>query len=193
MERDYTQDRRIHRSRRWGMAAGFLALAGAAAAAPPSAPAGTPTAPVFEEDASCVGRPGTAHVHVTVENLRSAEGQVTLTLYADDSRKFLRRKGSLYVRRVPARAPSTPICFLIPQPGTYAVAIYHDANANGKIDRGGFLGLPTEGFGFSNNASTLFGLPMFSSVRIRLTEGSTMKIRLRYLRPGELPLQHSER
>jgi uncharacterized protein (DUF2141 family) len=36
-------------------------------------------------------------------------------------------------------------------PGTYAIATFHDENANGKLDKGVF-GAPTEGFGFSNGA-----------------------------------------
>ena len=44
------------------------------------------------------------------------------------------------------------------RPGTYAVAIYHDENGNKKFDKN-FFGLPTEGFGFSNNPGILFGPP----------------------------------
>ncbi len=35
--------------------------------------------------------------------------------------------------------------------GAYAVAVMHDENNNAKLDTN-FLGIPTEGFGFSNNA-----------------------------------------
>ena len=48
-------------------------------------------------------------------------------------------------------------------PGTYAVAVYHDENDNHHFDRT-LLGLPAEGYGFSNNVKPLFGLPSFASV-----------------------------
>jgi uncharacterized protein (DUF2141 family) len=35
-------------------------------------------------------------------------------------------------------------------PGTYAVAVFHDENANGKLDKN-FLGIPREGYGASHN------------------------------------------
>lgn len=157
-----------------------LLLAGALALAPDPALA-------YEEDANCVGKPGTVKANLTVEGLKSDAGLVALTVYHDDSRRFLRKRGSHYVRWVEAKYPQTPICFILPQPGIYALAVYHDANANRKLDRSG-LGPPTEGFGFSNNASTLLGLPSFASVRIRMAEGSTTRIRLRYLRKDEVPV-----
>lgn len=137
-----------------------------------------------DEDGGCVGKPSNMRAYVTVENVRSGSGEMTITLYPDVAGRFLRRKGSLYVRRVPAQTPRTRICFLIPAAGIYAIGIYHDENGNGRIDRTG-IGLPSEGYGFSNNASTMFGLPSFSAVRIRLNAGSETRITLRYLRGDE--------
>ena len=74
--------------------------------------------------------------------------------------------------------PGTVI--FLPAPGTYALAVYHDANANRHIDRSG-IGLPEEGYGFSNNAPALFGLPSFGRVRLQVPRtGMTTSIRLRY-------------
>ena len=168
------------RSARQQCSLAALTLAGLLALAPNPALA-------YEEDADCVGKPGTAKVILTVEGVRSASGLIALTVYPDDRSRFLRKKGSHYVRRVDARAPETRICFIVPQPGIYGIAVYHDANANQKLARSG-IGPPTEGFGFSNNASTLLGLPSFSAVRIRLNDGSAMRIRLRYLKKGEVPM-----
>lgn len=47
-------------------------------------------------------------------------------------------------------------------PGTYALAVIHDENMNGKIDTNS-LGIPTEGYGFSNDAKALLGTPSFSA------------------------------
>lgn len=47
-------------------------------------------------------------------------------------------------------------------PGTYALAVVHDENMNGKLDTN-WLGIPTEGYGFSNNAKALLGAPSFSA------------------------------
>ena len=45
-------------------------------------------------------------------------------------------------------------------PGTYALAVVHDENMNGKLDTH-LPGIPREGYGFSNDASALLGPPSF--------------------------------
>lgn len=47
-------------------------------------------------------------------------------------------------------------------PGKYALAVIHDENMNGKLDVD-WLGVPTEGYGFSNDAIALLGPPSFSA------------------------------
>ncbi len=49
-------------------------------------------------------------------------------------------------------------------PGTYALAVIHDENMNGKLDTN-WLGIPIEGYGFSNDAKGLFGAPSHSAAR----------------------------
>ena len=46
-------------------------------------------------------------------------------------------------------------------PGTYALAVVHDENMNGKLDAN-WLGRPKEGYGFSNDAKSLLSAPSFS-------------------------------
>jgi uncharacterized protein (DUF2141 family) len=47
-------------------------------------------------------------------------------------------------------------------PGTYAMAVVHDENMNGKLDTN-WAGVPTEGYGFSNNAKGVLGAPSFEA------------------------------
>ncbi|WP_211483697.1 DUF2141 domain-containing protein [Azotobacter chroococcum] len=51
----------------------------------------------------------------------------------------------------------------IPQ-GTYALAVIHDENMNGKLDTNR-LGAPTEGYGFSNDAKAFLKAPSFGAAR----------------------------
>ena len=128
----------------------------------------------------CTGPASATWLKVAVEGVRSAQGLIAITLYADDSARFLVRHGSLYVGRVHAVAGTTEGCIYVPSPGTYAVAIYHDVNANEKFDRNA-LGLPSEAYGFSNNPHTFFGLPSFRSVRLKVEHsGQSTQIRLHY-------------
>ena len=55
----------------------------------------------------------------------------------------------------------------------------HNCFACGSLNRNG-LGIPTEAFGFSNNPSTVAGLPAFRSVRLNVPKaGLTTRIQLR--------------
>lgn len=152
----------------------LLLLAGPSVAVASTTPVARPA------PADCTGPVSDTWIDVAVEGVRSATGLVAITLYADNPRKFLVRHGSLYVGRVPARAGTTTGCIYVPKPGIYAIAIYHDENADQGFDRTG-LGLPAEGFGFANNPSTLAGLPRFQSVRLAIPRsGLLTRVRLRY-------------
>ena len=148
--------------------------------APAQARAQAPRTPAIPAPAGCTGPASATWIKVVTEGVRNGSGLVAITLYADDSSRFLVRHGSLYVGRVKAVAGTTEACIFVPRPGIYALAIYHDENANQKFDRTN-LGLPAEGYGFSNNASTLLGLPAFDSVRLNIPHsGMTSHIRLKY-------------
>ena len=68
----------------------------------------------------------------------------------------------------------------VPGPGTYAVSVLHDANANGRADT--TLGIPREGFAFSRNPPIRFGPPSFAATAVELEPGLTREtLRLRYL------------
>lgn len=48
--------------------------------------------------------------------------------------------------------------------GYYAIKVFHDENRDGEIDTN-FLGVPTEDYGYSNNASAWFGPPSWESAK----------------------------
>jgi len=129
----------------------------------------------------CEGRLGGGTVKLTVEtvNLRAPEGEVAVTVYPDDVRRFLARGGKLARVRTPAVSPVTRACFWLP-PGHYAVAVYHDQDGDHDFARDG-LGRPIEGFGFSNDAPARLGLPAFADVRFQLPPGGrTIRVKMRY-------------
>ena len=51
--------------------------------------------------------------------------------------------------------------------GDYGVSLYHDENANGKMDKNA-MGIPREAYGFSNNAKGFFGKPKYEDVMFQL-------------------------
>ncbi len=128
----------------------------------------------------CAGPPSSTWLSLTVEGLRSNNGYVVMTVYVDDSRRFLVKHGSIEVGRVKVEPGITHGCVFLPHPGTFAIALYHDENSNEKFDRSG-LGLPKEGWGFTNNPHTFFGLPSFNSVRMNVQKtGLATRIQMKY-------------
>ena len=61
---------------------------------------------------------------------------------------------------------------------SYALAIYHDENKNGKLDKNLF-GAPTEAYGFSNNARETFSAPSFESAKVVLDRVKKCQIRIK--------------
>lgn len=158
-----------------------LSIAAAAALAAPAALAPASAEPLGAPP-NCVGDlTGKGWLNVEVSGVRNGNGIVAITIYdGNRSDKFLRSRGSLDVVRVPAVAGKTRACVKLPANGVYALAVYHDEDASRKLNRSG-LGLPTEGFGFSNNPRTVASLPTFSSVRLNVPKpGLTTRVSLTY-------------
>jgi uncharacterized protein (DUF2141 family) len=121
-----------------------------------------------------------SRLHVLVTGAHRVAGNVTFTLYGEDPSRFLAHHGSVALQRVTLTGSTAEACFALSAPGTYAVAVYHDENDNHRLDRT-LLGLPAEGYGFSNNVTPLLGLPSFGSVRLRIGPGDTrITIKLLY-------------
>ena len=132
--------------------------------------------------AACEGAPAGTRLLIEVTHVRAAAGKMVMTVYPDVPARFLAPRGKLARVRLPARAPVTGGCFELPGPGRYAVAVYHDSNGNDRFDRT-LVGLPAEGYGFSNDAPTATGLPPFEAVRFAVKAGeTTVRIALRYPR-----------
>ena len=132
--------------------------------------------------AHCVGDlSGKGWLNVEVTGVRNSNGLMAITIYDGNRQdRFLRSKGSLDVVRVPAQEGTTRACVKLPANGIYALAVYHDEDASRKLNRSG-LGMPTEGFGFSNNPPTIASLPAFSAVRLNVPRnGLTTRISLKY-------------
>lgn len=62
--------------------------------------------------------------------------------------------------------------------GEYAIAVYHDENSDFELNTGA-LGIPKEGFGFSNNPRILFGAPKYKKVKFRLKENESKKMEIK--------------
>ena len=120
-------------------------------------------------------------IHVDVEGLRSDRGQVLCALFSSAA-DFPKKADKAVAHAKSEIVGGHATCeFQGVPPGTYAIAVFHDENSNGKLDTN-FMGIPREGVGASNNAKGHFGPPKFSAAAFQLSDGQTnMKIRINYL------------
>jgi uncharacterized protein (DUF2141 family) len=123
----------------------------------------------FAQSTSCPG------IHVQILNIRNSAGTIDCALF-DSPVGFpvevLRSATNVMVMKV--RNTQARCDFEDIPPGTYALAVIHDENSNGKLDTN-WLGLPTEGYGFSKAAKGLLGAPSFSAASFRY-EGHTLHL-----------------
>ncbi|MES2702234.1 MAG: DUF2141 domain-containing protein [Bacteroidota bacterium] len=113
-------------------------------------------------------------VTVEVVNLKNSKGVVLVSLF-NDSKSFPKEatkavgKGKVEIQNGKATISFSNLPF-----GTYAAAILHDENSNLKMDFN-MVGMPKEGYGFSNDAKGKLGPPAFDKAAVQLQQ-EQMKI-----------------
>jgi uncharacterized protein (DUF2141 family) len=125
----------------------------------------------------CFGAGG-SELRVAIDGVASSSGTLMIGLY--DSEEHFRsavanagkpeslndrsRLVGIATRAVPG---TQSVVFTDLKPGTYAVIVFHDENDNGKVDMNPW-GIPTEGYGFSNNAERFLAMPSFKDAAVIL-------------------------
>ena len=102
-------------------------------------------------------------IHVKILNIRNNNGPVACALFESPDgfpTEYLHFATNIMVIKV--RDKQARCDFLDVPPGTYALAVVHDENMNSKLDTN-WLGVPTEGYGFSNDAEAMLSAPSFSA------------------------------
>ena len=139
-----------------------LALVVALASPVAIGPAAIATAVAQEASAVPVAaRAGGRRVVVVMTNLRSARGQVLGGLYTNP-RMWLREGHAEAECTAPIRGGRAECVFENVTTARFAFAGMHDEDSDRQLDRD-VLGLPQEGYAFSNDAREPFGPPSFAA------------------------------
>jgi uncharacterized protein (DUF2141 family) len=128
-----------------------------------------------------VAAPGPpARVAVNVATFRNTSGVLACRLYASGE-GFPMSPGGGVEQRVPITGKAARCTFEGVTQGTYAVAVVHDENDNGKLDTN-FFGAPTEGYGVSNNHTYAFSAPEWEESKFEVSPSKDvgLGIALRY-------------
>ena len=131
--------------------------------------------------APAIAQPSAPTYNVTVEidGLRDAKGVVRLCMTADRAAFPQCKKGSAMTGTVNASKATVRYTFHNVPAGTYAIAAFHDANRNGKMDR--MMAMPTEGFAFSENPPMRPRAPRFDEADFAVAGPKIEKLRVRYI------------
>ncbi len=121
-------------------------------------------------------------IKVNITNLKNNKGFVLISLfkegvgYPDKPEKAFRKV------KISIAANKASVIFNSLPSGSYAIAILHDENDDQKMNTN-ILGLPKEGYAFSNNATATFGPPRYSKASFKHTAGTTttLTIKTKYL------------
>jgi uncharacterized protein (DUF2141 family) len=118
-----------------------------------------------------------AELDVTVTDIRAQQGSLMIAVvdsaaaWDDQAKPVAASQRKMPAAQETFHFPNLP-------PGTYAVKVMHDANDNGKLDTN-FMGMPIEGYGFSNNP-TVLRKPTFDEARFELgAANSSITLHLR--------------
>ncbi len=124
--------------------------------------------------------PMQVRLQVSVSFMRTTKGRIVITVYPDAQKGFLKGADKLAEQSLPVSLPVTHACFVMPAPGYYAVALFGDVNDNDHFDLT-VLGIPAEGYGFSNNPHLVFGPPKIGKVRFPAHIGDNqIDVRMQY-------------
>jgi uncharacterized protein (DUF2141 family) len=133
---------------------------------------------VFVHLLAASAQQATSTLEVDVDGLRNSRGVIQACL-TQDRASFPDCGADPRAIRQTIKVSSPRLVFRTP-PGNYAITLFHDENANDRLDT--LFGIPKEGFGFSRNPVVRFRAPRYDNVNIQLGPGLTrMRIRLQYL------------
>lgn len=111
-------------------------------------------------EACAAGAPGPA-VLVQVGGFKDRAGNLRVELYPAVDEDFiapgskLRAEGKVF-QRIDVPTPQSgngEVCVVLPAPGSYAIVVLHDRNANGRLDAF------SDGYGFANNPRLGYSKP----------------------------------
>lgn len=123
-------------------------------------------------------QPATVHVTVRLLDLRGAKGGVLrVGLHRAPGTGF--PGPSEFTNQTVQPAGDESILTFEAVPGTFAVAVHHDANVNGRMDSN-FFGMPKEGYGVSNDVRPKFRAPRFSEAAVQVRRDTTIVVHMAY-------------
>jgi len=115
-------------------------------------------------------------IKIKVSGIDEVTGHLSIGLF-DDPNGFPKKNSNNIGVTLEVTDVTMEHTFTKLKKGVYAIAIYHDENSNGELDRN-FLGMPSEDYVFSNYATGNLGPPSFGDSKFELIDSLTITLDL---------------
>jgi uncharacterized protein (DUF2141 family) len=117
-------------------------------------------------------------LEVTIRGIESEQGQLMVAVVNSEAAFNGETPAVLSLLIAPRQGNLSFSTDALPD-GAYGIRVMHDENGNGDMDAN-MVGMPTEAWGFSNNAMGNFGPPTWADIRFELGGETNMTIDLNH-------------
>lgn len=128
--------------------------------------------------AAAFAAPAPAHLTVRIENIPEGGGALMIQI-VDSEAAFRDQAPPIASLILPASGATLEFTTTALPAGSYALRVMHDRNGNQELDSN-LVGMPTEPWGFSNDAAGNFGPPGWDDARFELEDGHVQTITLNH-------------
>jgi uncharacterized protein (DUF2141 family) len=118
-------------------------------------------------------------ITIKINGIKNNKGKILISVYnsADGFPTDITKATRLI--KINAQTPSAELILHDLVRGTYAIAVMHDENNNGKMDKN-FLNIPKEGYCVSGNIKGFMSAPSFSDAKFDLESDITQNLKMIY-------------
>lgn len=118
-----------------------------------------------------------ATLTIVVSNITTPGGTLSAALFSPQDDFPDGQTPTAFISRTHGSAVVDTFVFTNVAPGSYAVAVQHDLNNNGKLDRN-MVGMPKEPWGISRDVRHSFRPPRFDEAAIDVSADTRIDIRI---------------
>jgi uncharacterized protein (DUF2141 family) len=120
------------------------------------------------------GNANVSDLNIVIKGVDDIKGSIYIAVF-DNAESFPDFGKQLVEKVLPVNKKTLNHTFKDLPHDDYAVAIFHDINNNGVLDKNA-LGIPVEPYGFSRNARARFSAPPFKEAKIELKRNQAIEI-----------------
>lgn len=117
---------------------------------------------------------------VSLSNIRNSKGYIYIFIYSYENqypyspyKHYKVKKENVKKGTLTARISNLQL------KDEYAISLIDDENDNEDLDR--WLGIPHEGYGFSNNVRPFLSLPKYSDLLFNFSQSKKLSVKLQYI------------